>query len=79
MLQKLMQEELGLADSDFDYHASDLYVRWSPEVEKWLKTHYEFYSNIERFYSNALSEPDGISRLWFDIPFAGKTPSRIAT
>jgi hypothetical protein len=53
-----------MKDSDFDRHETDLYVKWSPDVEKWLRANYEHWSNITRFRSQIDSST------WFDIPFA---------
>lgn len=54
----------NMNDEDFDKHETDLYVRYSPEVDNWLKQNYEFYKNITTFKSNVDNQR------WFDIPFA---------
>lgn len=65
-LQNQLQAALGLPDSDFGYHASDLYVIDSPGVREWLKANYQFYGNVRSFVG---SGPwDGKPCL--DIPFA---------
>lgn len=68
-LQIRLQEALGLPDSDFSYHATDLYVVARPGVKEWLREHYEFPRNVERFVGAKGSEWEGLP--CFDIPFAG--------
>jgi len=51
-------------DAKFDRHETDLYVKFTPEIWQYLKTNYEFFSNIHRFNSQADRET------WIDIPFA---------
>jgi hypothetical protein len=41
-----------------------LYVRYTPELDSWLKDNYEHYSNITKFNSQI------DKKRWFDIPFA---------
>lgn len=53
-----------LTDDDFDDHESDLYVKWSQELDDWLKKNYQFYKNIQTFTSQTDKQK------WFDIPFA---------
>lgn len=67
-LKQKMQTDLGLPETDFDYHATDLYVRWSPAVQEWLQTNYAFNGNVSAF----VSQID--NRMWLDIPFAGNWP-----
>lgn len=66
-----------LTDEDFDYHATDLYVRARPDVVKWLVNNYQFWKNITRFRC-PVSDPElnaiGVRELWLDIPFAGYWP-----
>jgi hypothetical protein len=77
-LQQRMQEALPLQDSDFDYHATDLYVRARPGVVQWLIRNYEFWTNVTRFTSE-VDDPElkklGVRELWLDIPFAGFWPN----
>lgn len=72
-LQKQLQDALGLADDDFGYHESDLYVLAKPGVREWLKTNYEFFSIVTGFRSQKGSSFDGA--MAYDIPFAGYWPS----
>lgn len=51
-------------EQDFDTHASDLYVRYTPRVEQWLKDNYPFYTNTSLFISNV------DNKTWLDLPFA---------
>ena len=65
-LKHRMQVALNLPDSDFDFHATDLYVRATPEARKWLKENYAHYSIITLFVSQIDKQ------MWLDVPFAGK-------
>lgn len=67
-LKQQIQKALGLPDSDFHTHASDLYVLWSAELAVWLRENYEFYKNIESFTGAKGSNWAG--KRAFDIPFA---------
>jgi hypothetical protein len=62
-LKEQLREECNLTEDDFGSHASDLYVKHSEAVEKWLKSNYEFYKSCVKFRSQIDRE------LWFDIPF----------
>ena len=68
--QQLMEAIPELTQSDFDYYATDLYVRSLPEVEEWLKGNYEHHRQVKPFKCNIDQNK------WLDIPFAGywKTP-----
>ena len=49
-LQQQIQNALPqMQDEDFDYHATDLYVRARPGVVQWLIKNYEFWSNVTLF------------------------------
>ena len=65
-LEKELRIKLGLTDSDFAYHESDLYVRDTPEVRAYLKKNYKFWRNVKGF----TCQIEGV--LWFDIPFANE-------
>lgn len=67
-LQRDLQAALGLSDSDFGHHASDLYVLDKPGVREWLKANYEWYSNVSSFVGAEGS--DWAGKLALDIPFA---------
>lgn len=58
-----------LTEEHFSSWASDLYVLYSPELEKWLKENYEYYVNVELSYSNVKGNP-WYGKRFFDIPFA---------
>ncbi len=62
---KSLKDNIALAfpDAEFDSHATDLYVKSTPEIIIFLKENYEFYGNIVSFRSTN----DG--SLWLDIPF----------
>ena len=66
--QRLREAFPTLTDDDFGYHATDLYVRWTPEVRDWLRKNYEWDKNISTFTSQI------DKKLWLDIPFAGYWP-----
>lgn len=70
-LQQKMQDELGLEDNDFAYHATDLYVIYTPEIRKWLKKNYKFHRNVKFFISQENSGWNGSGLAALDIPFAG--------
>lgn len=63
---QLLAAGLGLAETDFDTHQSDLYVRELPRVRKWLKDHYPHYCNVTSF----VSQID--NKVWLDVPFANE-------
>ena len=52
-----------LTDDNFGYHESDLYVKYSPEVYKWLNENLEHPKNME-FFINQIDK-----KRWIDIPF----------
>jgi hypothetical protein len=63
--EQLLAAGLGLdAATDFDHHETDLYVRWAPQVEQWLKENYRFPGNIVKFRSQEDNQ------FWLEIPFA---------
>lgn len=66
--ERLREAFPELTDDDFGYHHTDLYVRHSIAVWRWLKTHYAFHANCSVFVSLATDER------WIDIPFAGNWP-----
>jgi len=70
-LQTRMQAELPLTDSDFAYHATDLYVVYSPLTMAWLRDNYTFFKNILPFVSQKGSNWNGAGKVCLDIPFAG--------
>lgn len=51
-----------------DHHASDLYVRATPEVAE-LLARYRFVSGVTTFLAE---QGDGTTRSWYAIPFAYK-------
>jgi len=66
---------LGLVESDFDSHYSDLYVRAKPGVLAWLRDNYEFYGNVRTFVPEPGTswnpDPNPLySPVALDIPFA---------
>lgn len=74
-LQERIQAALPfMQDDDFDYYATDLYVRARPGVVQWLVRNYEFWTNVTRF-TCPVSDPElqeiGVRELWLDVPFAG--------
>ena len=54
---------LGMDETDFDRHESDLYVRVTDVSKNWLET-YEFKSNVSQFRDQI----EGA--FWYDVPFA---------
>jgi hypothetical protein len=68
---RLMAAIPSLTDADFAFHATDLYVVASPEVENWLENNYEFWLNVSTFMSQPGSNWNGAGKRCFDIPFAG--------
>lgn len=69
--QKLRNQFPNLTDDDFGYQATDLYVVWKPDIEKWLKDNYEFYKNTTKFMGAKHSNWKGAGQLCIDIPFQG--------
>ena len=80
-LQRQIQAALPhMQDEDFDYHATDLYIRARPGVVRWLTHNYEFWTQVTGFRSNIpYNDPElrqlGIRELWLDVPFAGYWPN----
>ncbi len=68
-LKQELKAMLGLSESDFHNHESDLYVLYSPGVEKYLKENYEFWESVEKCYSNVKGQA-WYKKSFFDIPFA---------
>lgn len=62
--QKIQEAFPSMSDDQFDRHESDLYVKYSPELDEWLKKNYEYYGNVTKFRSQIDGET------WIDIPFA---------
>ncbi len=62
-LKEQIMEAFIISERHFDNNCSDLYVKKSDEVVKWLAKNYEFYKNINVF----VNQLDG--NLWLDIPF----------
>lgn len=58
-----------MTDSDFHRYCSDLYVLYTPELDKWLKKHYSHYSNVIISVGN-VEGGDWYGKRFFDIPFA---------
>jgi len=54
-------EKFGLVETDFDYHESDLYVKYSPEIDDYLK---EMFPLREYF-----KEKENQENTWIDLPF----------
>lgn len=73
---RLMDAIPELTGGDFSYHATDLYLVWSQEVQDWLKANYEFCSSIRSFVSQRGSLWNGQGRRCLDIPFAGYWPPK---
>ena len=78
-LQQQIQNALPqMQDEDFDYHATDLYVRARPGVVQWLIENYEFWANVTLFICK-VDDPElqklGVLDIWVDIPFAGYWPN----
>ena len=69
-LKQRLQAELGLEESDFETHESDLYVLAKPGVLEWLKKNHEFFENVRPFTGAAGSAWAG--EYAFDIPFANQ-------
>lgn len=63
-LKKKIQAALNIPDEHFGNHESDLYVKYSLELDSWLRENYEFYGNITKF-RNQIDHTT-----WMDIPFA---------
>lgn len=72
---RLMEAIPELQESDFGFHASDLYVRGYPKVIQWLVRNYRFYRQITSFIGAEGS--DWAGKLCLDIPFAGKTVEQV--
>ena len=70
-LQIQLQNALGLADADFAYHETDLYVVRKPLVMEWLRDNYGYFQNVQVFFSQAGSNWNGAGKICLDIPFAG--------
>ena len=68
-LQQQLQDALGLPDSAFAYHATNLYVLDLPGVKEWLTRNYKWANNITGFIGAKGSDWQG--KHAFDIPFAG--------
>jgi hypothetical protein len=68
-LKQQIKEALNLDESMFSNWSSDLYILYTPEVEKYLKDNYKFYSNVRLSYSNVKGQSWYVKR-FFDIPFA---------
>ncbi len=59
---------------DIDHHGNghgldDLYLRYNP-VSAEIVSKLEKGIKVEKFWSNPESEKDGVTHLWYDIPFA---------
>ena len=65
---RLLEAALGLTESDFANHCSDLYVLNKPGVHDWLRSNHDFPQNITEFIGAEGSEWAGQRAL--DIPFA---------
>ena len=68
--EQLMQAIPKLTERDFATHATDLYVVAYPEVTKWLKENYEWWSNVTHFTGQRGSDWNGSEKPCYDIPFA---------
>lgn len=79
-LPKLQAELMAaiptLTLDDFAYHATDLYVVYTPEVWAWLQANHPIPANIRGFTSQAGSNWNGAGKRCLDIPFAGYWPSQ---
>lgn len=69
--QRLRDQFPELTDRDFGYQATDLYVVWKPEIEKWLKENFEFHEQMTKFIGAKHSNWNGAGQLCIDIPFQG--------
>lgn len=66
--EHLLSANLGLTESDFGSHATDLYVLAKPGVYKWLKENHPYFGNVTRFRGADGSDWAGKQAL--EIPFA---------
>lgn len=75
---QLQDAGLQLTSADFDYYATDLYVRARPGVVRWLVHNYEFWNIVTQF-TCPVNDPElqamGVRELWLDVPFAGIWPN----
>lgn len=78
-LQERIQAALPfMQDDDFDYYATDLYVRVRPGVVEWMIKNYEWWTNVTRFtcdVNHPKLQEAGVRELWLDVPFAGYWPN----
>lgn len=74
-LQRELQSVFGLADEDFAYQNTDLYVVYSKPVWDWLKSNMNFPQNLTTFTSLVGSGWNGAGKLCIDIPFEGHWPN----
>jgi len=64
MIINIYQEALKrIPENDIDHHASDLYLRKTPETEKLIQE-YKYKNLVSTFVDNI----DHV--VWYDIPFA---------
>ena len=69
-LKDLLKKDLGLPESSFSGHESDLYVlNDRPEIGQWLKKNYRWYKNVVHSHSNVKGQ-DWYGKNFYDIPFA---------
>jgi hypothetical protein len=61
-----------MKDDEFDSHESDLYVKWSPEVMKWIENNYE-HGKSKSIVSTFISDTD--KKKWIEINFANTNES----
>jgi hypothetical protein len=69
--QQLRDAFPELTDRDFGYQATDLYVVWTPEIQKWLQDNYQFYKSCRLFTGAKNSNWNGAGKSCIDIPFQG--------
>jgi len=67
-MDKSLKEQIleVFPDAEFGHHESDLYVKVQPGLREWLKSNYQFYTNITGFVSQIDKKP------WLSIPFANQ-------
>ena len=68
-LKEELKQKLNIPEDDFSNHCSDLYLLWTKESEQYLRSNYEYWSNVEIYTSNVKGQ-EWFGKRFFDIPFA---------